>query len=273
MSFWWFEAPTPIGAVPGLAVEPVWQSASERVQVLRHARFGRLLVVDGILVHAEAESSAREMLIHPALCAPTRTARRVLLLGGGDGFVLAELLRHPEIEEVLVVEPNVEVHEAAHPLGFTEIFKDPRVRLQMGSLDLEGAVVGHDLDVIVPADVSLSRPGGVLPTLSLLRELLRPDGLLVDTDGLVLTPSGARWLRSFWELGARWSDVAGAYAPARATFLVSSPLLVGQFQAIRLHGISDEPLHRPSRPYHGHYYHPQLHTAATVLPSCFGALQ
>ena len=115
---WWIDAPNPIGASVVLDVERAWRSASGRVEVLRHERLGRVLVVAGELVHAETEASWREMLVHPALCGAVRPVRRVLLLGGGDGFVLSEILRHRDIEAVVVVEPDAEVVAAAEPLGF-----------------------------------------------------------------------------------------------------------------------------------------------------------
>lgn len=272
MSAWWLEAPTPTGSVTALDVEPVWRSASGRVEVLRSERFGRLLIVDGGLVHAEAEASAREMLVHPALCGRARAARRVLLLGGSDGFVLAELLCHAEVEEIVVVDPDEEVRAAAQPLGHARVLSDPRVRLRPGSLALDDWTGEGDFDLVVPAAPSLSLPGGVLPDPSLLRRLLRPEGLMVDIDGIVLTTSGARWLRALFAPGPRWSDVAAALAPARATFLFASPLRTGQFQAVRLHCAAEGELAVPQRSYFGRYYHPALHTAATVLPGCFGAL-
>src|SRR5439155_1889737 len=49
-----------------------------------------------------------EALVHPAL-ALFPTARRVLVLGGGDGLAVREILRHPSVEEVVLVDLDPEM--------------------------------------------------------------------------------------------------------------------------------------------------------------------
>ncbi len=119
----------------GLAVkERVFEGQSEhqKVEVLDTVRFGRVLVIDGVFMTSEAEEFLyHEMLVHPALCSAPRI-RRVLIIGGGDGGTAREVLRHPEVEEVAMVEIDAMVVEAskAH-LPTLGAWEDPRLDLRI----------------------------------------------------------------------------------------------------------------------------------------------
>ncbi|NLU68586.1 polyamine aminopropyltransferase [Streptomyces sp. HNM0574] len=78
------------------------------------------------------EARYHESLVHPAMDAGPRT--RVLVLGGGDGMALREVLRHPDVARVDVVELDAAVTELARTdPGLSRLndhaFDDPRVRL------------------------------------------------------------------------------------------------------------------------------------------------
>ncbi|HEV7627340.1 MAG TPA: polyamine aminopropyltransferase [Streptomyces sp.] len=105
-------------------------TAYERgAQPLQFFLDGRLRVcsADGYRYHAS--------LVHPALTGGLR--RRVLILGGGDGVALREVLRHRDVREVTVVEADPEVAELAREdAGLSRLnegaYEDPRVRLETG---------------------------------------------------------------------------------------------------------------------------------------------
>ncbi|MCA9698547.1 MAG: polyamine aminopropyltransferase, partial [Myxococcales bacterium] len=101
---------------------PVIFSQKTRYQRLTITRWsGDLrLYIDGNLQFSSAdEHRYHESLIHPAFAAreqlATTPARRVLVLGGGDGLAVRELLRYPEIERVDLVDLDPEM---------TRLFRD-----------------------------------------------------------------------------------------------------------------------------------------------------
>ncbi len=104
------------------------QSAYQHVQVLQTDAFGRMLTLDGLVMLTERDEFVyHEMISHPALCLLPRP-RRVLIVGGGDGGTLREVLRYSEIEQVDLVEIDEVVIEAARTC-FPELsiaFDDPR---------------------------------------------------------------------------------------------------------------------------------------------------
>src|SRR5262249_949010 len=73
------------------------------------------------------EHRYHEALVHPAMLA-ARTSRRVLILGGGDGLALREVLRYPQVEAATLVDIDPELTRLASTLR-------PLVRLNQGAYD------------------------------------------------------------------------------------------------------------------------------------------
>ena len=78
-------------------------SAYQRV-VITASRAGVRLFLNGNLqFHSRDEYRYHEALVHPALSAQG-APRRVLVLGGGDGMAVREILKYPSVEHVTLVE-------------------------------------------------------------------------------------------------------------------------------------------------------------------------
>jgi len=76
----------------------------QRILVTR-GRSGFNLFLNGNLQFASAdEYRYHEALVHPAMVAADAPPRRVLILGGGDGLALREVLAHPSVEHVTLVD-------------------------------------------------------------------------------------------------------------------------------------------------------------------------
>jgi spermidine synthase len=85
------------------------ESPFQTVEVFKAADFGTVLSLGGVTnVTDKDESGYHEMLAHvPLLCHPN--PKRVLIIGGGDGGTLGEVLKHPEVEEAYLVDIDAEV--------------------------------------------------------------------------------------------------------------------------------------------------------------------
>ncbi len=76
----------------------------QRIVVTR-GRAGFQLFLNGNLQFASAdEYRYHEALVHPAMMAAAAPPRRVLILGGGDGLALREVLAHPSVDAVTLVD-------------------------------------------------------------------------------------------------------------------------------------------------------------------------
>ncbi len=93
---------------------------------------GRVLALDGKLMLSERdEPFYHEMLTHPAMLTH-RDPRNVLVVGGGDGGTLREVLRHPSVEQATLAEIDQGVIDAARealPEVHQGALDDPRVTL------------------------------------------------------------------------------------------------------------------------------------------------
>jgi len=78
-------------------------SPYQRVVVTASSAGVRLFLNGNLQFHSRDEYRYHEALVHPAMAAHG-APRRVLILGGGDGMAAREVLRHPGVEQVTLVE-------------------------------------------------------------------------------------------------------------------------------------------------------------------------
>ncbi len=109
------------------------QSDFQHVQVFETDAFGRLLTLDGLVMLTDRDEFVyHEMITHPALCLLDQPAR-ALVIGGGDGGTVREILRHPSFEHVDLVEIDGMVIDACRKF-FPDIscgLDDPRVSIHV----------------------------------------------------------------------------------------------------------------------------------------------
>lgn len=107
----------------------------QQVAVIRTAAFGKMLVIDGDTQSSQADEKIyHESLVHPALAALS-DRREVLILGGGEGATLREVLRNPGVSRCTMVDIDGEVVELAKrylPEWSAGAFEDPRARVVVG---------------------------------------------------------------------------------------------------------------------------------------------
>ncbi len=85
----------------------------QHLAVLDTYEFGRMLVLDGaIQTTIRDEFIYHEMIVHVPLFTHGNP-RRVAIIGGGDGGTVREVLKHPSVEEVVLVEIDGKVIEAS----------------------------------------------------------------------------------------------------------------------------------------------------------------
>jgi spermidine synthase len=102
-------------AEDGIYADPVilaHQSPYQRIVMTRAGRHFQLFLNGNLQFSSSDEYRYHEALVHPAMSlAPG--ARRVLILGGGDGLGAREVLRYPSVEEVVLVDLDAAVTHLA----------------------------------------------------------------------------------------------------------------------------------------------------------------
>jgi len=88
------------------------QSPYQKIEVIENEYFGKVLLLDGLVQTTERdEFYYHEMLVHPAFITHP-SPQDILVIGGGDGGVLKEILRYP-IKRLQLVEIDSQVIEVS----------------------------------------------------------------------------------------------------------------------------------------------------------------
>jgi spermidine synthase len=108
------------------------ETAYQHVEIVDTFLYGRCLFLDGKLQSSETDEFIyHESLVHPALIAHPQP-ERVLVVGGGEGATLREVLRHPMTQTVTMIDIDEELVELCREClaGFhAGAFDDPKVSL------------------------------------------------------------------------------------------------------------------------------------------------
>ncbi len=102
----------------------------QKIEVYDTEEYGRILLLDGKVMLTEKDGFIyHEMLVHPAM-GYLKKREKVVIIGGGDGGSLKEVLKYP-VKEVYVVEIDRRVVEVSKKyLSFlASSFDDPRVKV------------------------------------------------------------------------------------------------------------------------------------------------
>lgn len=157
--------------------------------IFRNARFGRVLALDGVIQTTEADEFVyHEMLAHVPLFAHG-DVRRVLIVGGGDGGMAREVLRHRSVEQVTQVEIDgavVQMSRKFLPGHSQGAFDDPRLNLVIADGVEFVNRSGSEYDVIISDSTDPIGAGEALFTSDFYagcKRRLAPGGILVTQNG------------------------------------------------------------------------------------------
>lgn len=184
--------------------------------------FGRVLLLDGHVQLTEFDEAAyHESLVHMPLLSMVRP-EAALIVGGGDGGALRELVKHESLERIDLVEIDggvVEVCREHLPAVSAGAFDDPRVHLHIAdafpfvkaSRDRYDLIILDSTDVYEEEDGGLSEQLFTAPFYADCRRLLTQDGMVVtQADNPIFCPY------SLAEIGAAFASVFPAWGSYRA---------------------------------------------------------
>lgn len=141
------------------------QTDSWHLIIFRNAKFGTVMALDGIVQTTEQDEFAyHEMLTHVPLFAHG-SAKRVLIIGGGDGGILREVCKHPTIEHVTQVEIDQAVIDMCKeylPAHSDGAFEDPRAQIVIADGMDYVATTSEKYDVVISDCTDPVGPGEVL---------------------------------------------------------------------------------------------------------------
>ena len=248
----------------------------QHLLIFENERFGRVMALDGVVQTTEADEFIyHEMLTHVPILAHG-AAKNVLIIGGGDGGVLRECLKHSAIERVVQVEIDQSVIDMAKqwlPGHSDGAFDDPRASIVISDGMAFVATTEERFDVIISDSTDPIGPGEVLFTddfYAACKRCLNPGGVVATQNGVAfmqldeVTTTARR-------LGAQFADT---------TFYVAAvPTYVGGIMTFAW-GTDDTTLRTrdlatlierfDAAGLATRYYTPVVHQAAFALPRYIG---
>ncbi|MEW6586747.1 MAG: polyamine aminopropyltransferase [Nitrospirota bacterium] len=128
------------------------KSRFQEITVIRNPHYGRMLILDDVVQMTERdEFFYHEMLTHVALHAHP-DPRKIIVIGGGDGGVVREVLKHEKIEKVYFIEIDEEVIDISKKFFPTVSsgIDDPRVEIKiMDGAEFLGKRKAADIDAVI----------------------------------------------------------------------------------------------------------------------------
>ena len=240
--------------------------------IFENPKFGRVLVLDGVIQTTEKDEFIyHEMMVHTPLLA-NGAAKRVLIIGGGDGGCLREALRHPGVEKVTMVEIDPTVVDLSReylPMHSDGAFDDPRTDLVIADGLKYVAESDEKFDVIIVDSTDPIGPGEVLFTDAFYRDCkarLTDNGVMVTQNSVpFLQPDAFRPALNRLQ----------AIFPCSTCFAISVPTYIGGHMTLGFSTMNPELVSVPVEDLRSRfaalqmktrYYTPDLHLGAFALP-------
>jgi len=160
------------------------QTPYQHLLVVDTEQYGRALVLDGAIQLTEKdEFTYHEMMVHVAMCSHPEPAD-VLVIGGGDGGSIREILRHDTLRKAVLVDIDEKVIQASRDFfpGVSCGLEDPRVEVKpMDALEfIKGRESCFDVIVVDSTDpVDFAEGLFREPFYGDVFNALREDGMMV----------------------------------------------------------------------------------------------
>ncbi|KAJ1737039.1 putrescine aminopropyltransferase [Coemansia sp. Benny D160-2] len=249
----------------------VEKSKYQDVLVFESKTYGNVLVLDGaIQVTERDEFSYQEMITHlPLFSHPN--PERVLVIGGGDGGVLREVIKHPQVKEAVLCdidEAVIRVSKKYLP-GMSISYSDPKVSVHIGDgfeflknkKDYFDVIITDSSDPVGPAE-SLYQAHYY----ELMRDALRAGGI-VSTQGecqwlhLPLIKEVLAFARNLFPVAEYAYTTIPTYPSGQIGFILCSKDASTRFKE-PLRNMTPEQELKLFK-----YYNSEIHRASFVLPN------
>ncbi|PGK20689.1 spermidine synthase [Priestia megaterium] len=186
MSFWFTEKQTKSFGITAkinrrLHIE---KTDFQQLDMIETEEFGNMLVLDGMVMTSERDEFVyHEMIAHvPLFTHPN--PQKILVVGGGDGGTIREILKHPNVQKVVQVEIDGKVVEYSKKYlpHISSEYDNPRTELIIGDGFMHILESTDEYDVILVDSTEPVGPAANLFTKGFyagISNALKEDGIFV----------------------------------------------------------------------------------------------
>jgi spermidine synthase len=244
-----------------------YRSSFQEIAIFETERLGKMLVLDNTTMLTEFDEFAyHEMIVHvPLLVHPNPS--RILVIGGGDGGTVREILKHPQVQQIHVCEIDEEVIKACRKFlpSLASSFDNPMVRVYCE----DGArfVTEHPnaYDIIIVDSTDPVGPGQILFQSNFYEDMksaLAHDGIAVTQCESIYFHKDI--IRGVSSIARNLYPESGYYYTLVPTY--PSGVIGFCFCSLKYHPLADLSEERAERLKDLKYYTPEVHRASFTLP-------
>src|SRR5690606_38611255 len=249
------------------------KSKYQKVKLFEPGHFGRILTLDGVVQCTESDDYVyHELLTHLPIMAHGKV-QSVLIVGGGDGGILEEVLKHKSVKRVTMVEIDdmvIKVAKKYLPKICGKAFEDKRTNLIVGDGAKWVAETNERYDLIIVDRPDPIGPATVLFSKAFYRNcqrVMKPGAILVAQNGVphMQGPELTDAVKLFQQIWAH-----------SGTYLAVVPTYVCGFMSLTWASDNDITDVDPRKVFQRfaranlkglNYYNPELHFGAFALPN------
>jgi spermidine synthase len=241
-------------------------SEFQKIVVFDNENYGRILMIDDIVqLSTRDEFIYHEMMSHMALFS-VENPTSVLIIGGGDGGIMREALRHPSVTSVTLCELDetvINISKKYLPSVPGNAFEDPRARVEIMDGAKFMAETQKTFDVILVDSTDPIGPGEVLFSESFYANCarcLKPGGVVVTQQGAPIFQGG--------ELRNSLSKLRPNFAFTSFFLLSPASYFGGNFAlGFASNALKAKAPLRRDPGIETKYYSPEMHASAFVIPN------
>ncbi len=243
----------------------------QHLMIFHNAMLGRVMTLDGIVQTTEAdEFMYHEMLTHVPILAHG-AVKKLLIIGGGDGGILREVLKHDAIDVTQVEIDKAVIDMAVEylPKHSDSAYDNPRANIIIDDGMAFVKDCSEKFDVIIVDGTDPIGPGEVLFTEDFYAHCKN----CLNEDGVIVTQNGVPFLQieevknTHQRLGQHFTD-ATFYTVAVPTYYGGLMTLAWASNNVELRQVSLEILEQRFKEakLNTRYYNPAIHLASFALP-------
>ncbi|MFK3939422.1 spermidine synthase [Alkalihalobacillus sp. NPDC078783] len=237
----------------------------QQLDMIETEEFGNMLVLDGMVMTTEKDEFVyHEMVAHvPLFTHPN--PKHVLVVGGGDGGVIREVLKHPSVEKATLVEIDGKVVEYSKKYlpTIAGALDDERVDVQIADGFMHIAKSENEYDVIM---VDSTEPVG--PAVKLFEKgFYEGISKALKEDGVFVAQTDNPWFQQDLIRNV-YSDIKEIF-PITRVYTANIPTYPSGLWTFTIGSKTKDPLEVSEDRFHDietKYYTKELHKAAFALP-------
>ncbi len=241
--------------------------------IFENARLGRVLALDGVVQTTQADEFVyHEMMTHVPLIAHANP-ENILIIGGGDGGILREVVRHKRVKRVVMVEIDpsvVELSKEYLPTLSNGAFNDSRFELVIADGTHFVKNTSERFDIIICDSTDPHGPGAVLFTEEFYgdcKNILNEKGIFVNQNGVPFMQTSE--VRDTYERRKSHFQDTGFYIAPVPTYVGGFMALGWATDDLSYRTLSLEELDQRLQTIEGElkYYNAEIHRACFALPN------